>query len=122
MTAKEEPSGFYEKLPPDISELVAKAFEAMDEDSFPGATYREVFTFQDNPSPARPNYWVRWEYDSGEWELFDRLDWRKALRRFLLAIGITLLLYIGIVSLFEMMSWSSLSAINLLFPALFIPL
>ena len=38
MTAREEPSGFYEQLPPDISELVAKAFEAMDASSFPGTT------------------------------------------------------------------------------------
>jgi hypothetical protein len=82
MTAQEEPSGFYEQLPPDISELVAKAFEAMDENSFPSAAYREVFTFQGNPSQARPNYWIRWEYDSGEWQLFDRLDWGKACDAF----------------------------------------
>ncbi len=122
MTAREEPSGFYEQLPPDISELVAKAFEAMDASSFPGTTYREVFTPQENPSLARPNYWIRWEYAPDEWELFDRLDWRKALQRFLMAIGIATLLYISIVSLFEMALWSSLSDINLLFPALFVPL
>ena len=31
MTAKEEPSWFNEQLPPEVRELVAKAFEAMDE-------------------------------------------------------------------------------------------
>ena len=31
MTAKEEPSWFHEQLPPEVRELVAKAFEAMDE-------------------------------------------------------------------------------------------
>jgi hypothetical protein len=79
MTANEEPSGFYEQLPPDVSGLVAKAFEAMDASSSPGTTYREVFSFQENPYPARSNYWIRWEYAPDEWELFDRLDWGKAL-------------------------------------------
>lgn len=122
MTAKEEPSWFDEQSPPDVRELVAKAFEAMDENSFTGTVYRETFPAQDNPSPARPNYWIRWEYDTGEWELFDRLDWGKAWHRLLLAIAITALLYTGIVSLFEMALWLSPSNTALLFPALFVPL
>ena len=122
MTAQEEPSGFHEQLPPDVSELVAKAFEAMDETSFPGTTYREAFSLQENPSPARPDYWIRWEYAPDEWELFDRLDWSKALQSFLLAIGSAALLYIGIVGLFETTIVSSFSGSDALFPALFVPL
>src|SRR5215469_11612414 len=122
MTAKEEPSRFDEQLPPHVSELVAKAFEAMDENSFTGTVYRETFPALGNwpRSPARPNYWIRWEYDTSEWKLFDRIDWGKAWHRFLLAIAVTALLYTGIVSLFEMALWSSSSDVNLLFPALFV--
>src|ERR1700726_184157 len=111
MTAPEEPAWFDEEGPPAIRELFAKAFEAMDENSFTGTVYQGTVSSQVNVSlpspPAKPNYWIRWEYDTGEWELFDRLDWGKALRRFLLSISLTVVLYSIAVSLLEMAIWSS---------------
>ena len=68
----------YNDLPPEVKNLVDKAFESMEMGIFPGNVQMYAvdrpLTFWTTISP-RQNYWVRWEYSAEEWRQFDRLDW-----------------------------------------------
>ena len=55
---------------------------------------------QKNPEKPEGNAWAHWEYAPDEWELFDRIDWRSVVRRYLLTSALGILGFLLVVALF----------------------
>jgi len=76
----------YNDLPPEVKNLVDKALDSMEMGIFPGNVQMfaldRPLTFWTTIS-LRQNYWACWEYSAEECRQFDRLDWGRAIRRFI---------------------------------------
>ncbi len=88
------------EIPPEFRDMVNEAFHLLGSDGPPqhvrmytsdaSYTVNDPIVYTTTTQNARPaqDYWVRWEYSDEEWRQFDRVDWGRTLRRFLLFITI----------------------------------
>ena len=94
-------------LPPEVRQRVEEALRASGGGAFGGITPSYVHV-EVSKQPAQIHLggnraWAHWEYGPTEWELFDKIDWGAARRRYRLLVWISTLVYLllaGVSALF----------------------
>jgi uncharacterized membrane protein len=94
-------------LPPEVRQRVEEALRASGGGAFGGITPSYVHV-EVSKQPAQIHLggnraWAHWEYGPTEWELFDKIDWGIARRRYWLLVWISTLVclfIIGVPALF----------------------
>jgi hypothetical protein len=101
-----------DRLPPEIRQHVEEALRVSGVGAAGGMTPSYVHV-DVSAQPAQIHIsgnraWAHWEYSPAEWELFDKIDWGTARRRYLLIVWISILAYlllIGLPALFLLLHW-----------------